>query len=172
MAEAAIHLAELTAHLRLKFYSTQAPSNETIQNLVSNIATKYSPSLSGGERHTPDCLWSEHGPARSTIEISNVSVSRPAISDERVIIEGPQSTPRVTTECLRVARRIGDIYQTSQLHSLIPNRGPMGRILVCHLQIPQIKNRDRAKENASRGHSFSNAHSKSMFSSVTNAVDA
>ncbi|NBO38582.1 hypothetical protein EBU99_08365 [bacterium] len=30
-------------------------------------------------------------PARSTPEIANVSVARPAISDERVIIEGPAS---------------------------------------------------------------------------------
>jgi hypothetical protein len=135
-------------------------------------------------------------------------MARPAISDERVIIEGPESirvklknawadgthsllytpskflehivalipapksTPRVTTEFLQAARRIGDIYQTSQLRSLTPNMGPMGRIQVYDLQVPRIKNRDRAKENASPGLSFSNALSKSMSSSLTNAVDA
>jgi hypothetical protein len=36
----------------------------------------------------------------------------------------------------------------------------MGRIQVYHLQVPQIKNRDRAKENGSLGHSFSSSEKK------------
>ena len=41
-----------------------------------------------------------------------------------------------------------------------------------HLQAPQIKNKNRANENASPGHSCSNAHSKSTCSNATNAVNA
>ena len=57
--------------------------------------------------------------------------------------------------CLQNKRR-------SEAVSSTPNMGPMDRIQVYHLQVPQIKNRTREKENASPVHSFSNAHSKSM----------
>ena len=52
------------------------------------------------------------------------------------------------------------------------NMGPMGRIRIHQWKVPQIKNKNRAIENAFRGHSFSNALSKSTCSSVINAVDA
>ena len=80
--------------------------------------------------------------------------------------------PNAFTEFLQAAHRTGDIYQTNRLHSLTPNMGPMGRIQVYHLQVPQIKNRNPANENASHGHSFSNAHSKSTSLSSTNEADA
>ena len=102
-------------------------------------------------------------------------MARPAISDERVIIEGPQSIR------VRLKSRWADgsesllftpIEFLERLVALILNKMPMLPFQFYQWQLPRTKNKNRTKENASRGHSFSNAHSKSMFSSVTNAADA
>ena len=136
------------------------------------------------------------------------SMARHAISDERVIIEGPQSirvklrsrwadgtdslhfTPSEFLErlvalipapkfhttryygILASRHRIAGICQTNRIHSLMSNMGPMVRIQIHQWKVPHAKNKNRANENASPGHRFSNEHSKSTCSSVINAADA
>jgi hypothetical protein len=106
--------------------------------------------------------------------LSNSSNTVPAISDERVIIEGPQS--------IRV--RLKSKWRDDK-ESLLFTPSEFLERLVAHIPAPKFlttpyyevsdppvafsRNKNRAKENASLGHGFSNAHSKSTCSGAAGA---